>query len=479
MQIQCSAISFEVVRNTLINKKLKAMNYKSLRITSISSAQRKMAGVLILYFFLLATLGAQESQFVQARQLASRGQHGEAEAILQNLSSVYPDHLPSLLLRAHNFSWSGQHSRAIEAFKAILQQHPGEVDALVGLGYAYSWSGNGLKAIEAFGRAIEQQPGNIDARKGLGYAYLGTRDAQAATMAFEILSSEYPDVAEYSIALGKARLMGGRSNAAIQAFRQALAIAPANAEAQQLLATARAQSSTLELDVWGGYSRVENDGRTGLRLLQALYRINSRYSVFARFDNTLSLDNLDLINRNASASSLWGGMLAGWNSHLATRLEYGMRFLPERNSQQQLRMEQVFYIHNGLSARLGGWTAFSSDFPTEWYGYAGLYVPVTSYLALEPSYYYGQDGFNRVNQQRAVLAAKLMLPGGSEFTLGGFAGKADLGIEGVPDKISGGYLLALIPLNDWLSGQLAVNYEQGNFADATVMAAGLKLRFRK
>lgn len=425
------------------------------------------------------TLTAQQEQFSRAQQLASSGQHVEAEAVLENLTAAHPAHLPALLLRAHNFSWNGQHRRAIDAFGAILQEHPGEVDALVGLGYAYSWSGSGRQAVEAFGQAIEQEPNNTDARKGLGYAYLETRDAKAAVMAFEILSSEYPDVVEYPVALGKARLMAGRSNGAIQAFEQALAIAPGNAEAQQLLATARAQASTLELDVWGGHSNVENDSRTGLRLLQGLYRINSRYSVFARFDNTLSLDNLDFVSRNVNASSLWGGMLAGWNDRLASRLEYGLRFFPERNTQQQLRLEQVFYIHNGLSARLGGWTAFSSDFPTEWYAYAGLYIPVNSYLALEPSYYYGQDGFNSVNQQRAVLAAKLMLPSGPEFTLGGFAGKAGLGIEGVPDEISGGYLMALAPFNGWLSGQLAVNYEKGNFATATVVAAGLKLRLRK
>ena len=83
-----------------------------------------------------------------------------------------------------------------------------------------------------------------------------------------------------------------------------------------------------------------------------------------------------------------------------------------------------------------------------------------------------------MSQQRAVLAAKLFMPSGPEFTLGGFWGKANLGIEGIPDETSGGYLLALIPLNDWLSGQLAVNYERGNFATATVVAAGMKLRFK-
>ncbi|MCO6479584.1 MAG: tetratricopeptide repeat protein [Phaeodactylibacter sp.] len=451
------------------------MNFKSLYFSFVQA----LVAVIFLSLCSTSSLSAQPEQFSRAQQLAGSGQHGEAEAVLESLIATHPDHLPALLLRAHNYSWSGQHRRAIEAFGAILQEHPGEVDALVGLGYAYNWSGDGRQAIEAFGSAIELEPGNTDARKGLGYAYLETRDAKAAVMAFEILSSEFPDAPEYAIALGKARLMAGRSNAAIQAFEQALAIAPANAEAQQLLGAARTQASSLELDVWGGHSNVENDSRTGLRLLQALYRINSRYSLFARFDNTLSLDNLDFVNRNANASSLWGGMLAGWNGRLATRLEYGLRFFPERNTQQQLRLEQVFYIHNGLSARLGGWAAYSSDFPTEWYGYAGLYIPLSSFLALEPSYYYGQDGFNSVNQQRAVLAAKLMLPGGPEFTLGGFAGKADLGIEGVPDEIAGGYLMVLAPFNNRLSGQLAVNYEKGNFATATVVAAGLKLRLRK
>lgn len=455
------------------------MNFKSLYFTFIPASCHKLGVILLFSLLGLTNLNAQQEQFSRAQQLALSGQHAEAEKVLRQLASDHPDDLPAALLRAHNLSWGGQYSRAIDAFNAILQQHPGQVDALTGLAYAYSWSGDGGRAIEAFQRAIERAPDNTDARKGLGYAYLAIQDARSAIPVFESLARDHPEAAGFHIALGKARLMAGRTKAAQKSFGQALMADPSNAEARQLLATARAQGAALELDAWGGYSKVEDDSRTGLRLLQALYRINNRYSVFARFDNTLSLDNLDFVNRNANASSLWSGLLAGWNDRLATRLEYGMRFFPERNNQQQARLEQVFYIRNGLSARVGGWAAFSSDFPTEWYSYAGLYIPVASFLALEPSFYYGQDGFNSVNQQRAVLAAKLLLPQGPEFTLGGFVGKAALGIEGVPDNISGGYLLALVPLNDWLSGQLAVNYEKGNFATATVVAAGLKLRFKK
>ena len=70
--------------------------------------------------------------------------------------------------------------------------------------------------------------------------------------------------------------------------------------------------------------------------------------------------------------------------------------------------------------------------------------------AQQLAYYYGKDGFNSAAQQRAVLAAKLRLPQGPEFTLGGFVGKADIGLEGVPEDIYGAYLLALLPVNDWL-----------------------------
>ena len=454
------------------------MNFKSLYSIFLKPAQGKPGPILLLSFWCLTQLNAQEQQFSQAQQLAISGQHAEAEALLGPLTAAHPDYLPAALLRAHNLSWSGQYLLSIDAFNTILQQRPGQDEALVGLAYALNWSGAGNQAIETFQQVLEQAPGNIDARKGLGYAYLSERNPQSAILIFEPLSRDYPEVTEYHIALGKARLMAGRHRAAQQSFEQALAAGPSNGEAQQLLVSSRTQGSALEMDIWGGYSKVEEASRTGLRLLQALYRIDSRYSVFARFDNSLSLDNLDFVNRNSNASSLWGGVLAGWNDRLATRLEYGMRFFPERNTQQQARLEQVFYIQNGFSLRLGGWAGFSNDFPTEWYSYAGLYIPIHPYVALEPSYYYGKDGLNSVSQQRAVLAAKLFMPSGPEFTLGGFWGKANLGIEGIPDETSGGYLLALIPLNDWLSGQLAVNYERGNFATATVVAAGMKLRFK-
>lgn len=435
--------------------------------------------VLSLSFLCSLSLSAQEEQFIKARQLAHSGQHAEAEAALGQLAASYPDYLPAALLRAHNLSWGRQYGKAIEAFQAVLQQHPANVEALAGLAYTYSWSGAHGRAALTFRQALEVDPANADARKGLGYAYMAARDAQQAIQVFEGLAGDFPEAVEFHNALGQARLMAGKVKAAQQSFEKALSIDPSNVEAQRLLAGSRAQGAALELDVWGGYSKVEEESRTGLRLVQANYRINSRYSVFARFDNTLSLDNLDFVNRNANASSLWGGALADWNGRLATRLEYGARFFPERHTQQQARLEQVFFLHNGLSLRLGGFAAFSGDFPTEWFGYAGAYIPLAPNLGLEPAYYYGKDGFNSATQQRAVLAAKLRLPQGPEFTLGGFIGKADIGLEGVPEDISGGYLLALLPVNDWLWGQLAVNHEKGNFASSTVVAAGLKLRIRK
>lgn len=455
------------------------MNFRSLIDTFIRPFPLKPGAFLLVSILYVTGLRAQQQQFTQAQQLAFSGQHAEAEAILAPLATAHPDFLPAALLRAHNYSWSGQYDKAIAAFQAILQQLPGQEDALVGMAYACSWSGDEIRALEAFQRAIEQAPGNTDARKGLGYTYLAARDTRSAIAVFEGLAGEHPEITEYHTALGKARLMAGRAGAAQKAFEQALAADPSNAEAQQLLASSRDQGAALELDAWGGYSKVEEGSRTGLRLLQALYRINSRYSVFARYDNTLSLDNLDFVNRNSNASSLWGGLLAGWHDRLTTRLEYGARFFPERNTQQQARLEQVFFFNNNLSIRLGGFAAFSSDFPTEWFTYAGAYIPLSRQLGLEPAYYYGKDGFNSVTQQRAVLAAKLRLPRGPEFTLGGFAGKADIGLEGVPENISGGYLLALLPFNDWLWGQLALNYEKGNFASSTVAAAGLKARLRR
>ncbi|MCB0552091.1 MAG: tetratricopeptide repeat protein [Phaeodactylibacter sp.] len=432
------------------------------------------------FIFLLGSiaLAAQEDSFEQARQLAFAGQHDAASKALDALLAEYPDYLPAQLLQASNYAWSQHFKQSVAAFQHILAQDPQQADALIGLGYTYAWSGATAKAISTFQKALSSESRKLEALKGLGYAYLYGRQPEAAREVFGRLAEDQPDSPEFYNALGQAYLQENKLENARQFFEKALTLDPSNTDAQQLLENTYAMAPAWGVDLWGGFSAVDEENRLGLRLVQLSYQFNPRFLAYARYDNTLSLDNLDFVSRKNNVPSAWLGGMAGWNSRLATRLEYGARFLPDGGAQQLVRLEQVFYLKKDFNLHLGGYSGFAGDLPSEWVGFAALRLPISEAFSFEPAFYYGEDGAIRTRQQRFMLAGKLALPSKLELAIGGFYGTTNLELENTSQNIAGGYLLALFPLSKQLQGQLAVNHEEGVFASATVLALGLKFRFQ-
>jgi tetratricopeptide (TPR) repeat protein len=421
----------------------------------------------------------QHAELEAARQLAINGQHQAAETQLAALLQQYPGFQPAQLLRSHNHAWGKQYALAIQGFQQVLEKDPDNHDALIGLGYAYAWSGDTPKALYPFSKAQRVQPGSVEARKGLGHTYLIAGNGTAAAKVFKDLVKQFPEQSSYFMGLGQAYILKDEIKNARKALSEALSIDPNNKTAQELLDRMRTEASVLEFDAWGGYSNVGGDQRYGLRILQASYQFDPKYTLYARYDNTLSLDNIDFVTRRNEVPAAWVGSFAGWNSKFASRLEVGRRFFSNRNDQQLVKAEQVFYTKSAFNIRVGGFAGFSSDLPTEWYGYTSMFVPLGKIFSLEPSYFYTRDGVNPNPQHRALLAAKLRHPKGFELTVGGFYGKPNLNIEGVKDQISGGYAIALIPFSKIVWGQLAINHEDGVFDQSTVFAAGLKVRMER
>ncbi len=460
---------------------IKKIRSESIRLPHYSTSNRFIQ--CLVFILLVCSLPfisqAQHLELEQARQLAISNQHQAAETQLSALVQQYPDFLPAELLRAHNLSWGRQYALAIQAFEHILDKEPNNHDALIGLGYAYAWSNDTPNALFPFSKALRVQPNSEEARKGLGHTYLIAGNGPAAIKVFKDLVKEFPEESEYFTGLGQAYILEDENKNARKAFSEALSLDPNNKTAQELFDRMRTEASILEFDAWGGYSNVGGDQRYGLRILQASYQFDPKYTLYARYDNTLSLDNIDFVTRRNEVPAIWMGSLAGWNNKTASRLELGRRFFQNRNDQHLVKAEQVFYTRSAFNVRVGGFVGFASDTPTEWYGYTSFYVPLGKVFSIEPSYFYTRDGMNPNTQHRALLAGKLRHPKGFELTVGGFYGKPNLDIEGVNDQITGGYAIALIPFSKIVWGLLAVNHEDGVFDRSTVFAAGLKIRMER
>ncbi|HMQ46102.1 MAG TPA: tetratricopeptide repeat protein [Saprospiraceae bacterium] len=426
-------------------------------------------------------LQAQQSTVEEAQQLAARGAHIEAEQLLTQLLSQNPDYLPAQLLLAHNQSWQRKYKDAINGYRQVLTRHPEHTEATNGLAYTQLWSGDMPSAIANFEKILLAEPQHQDAQKGLGYAYLQLAQAQEAIAVFTQLTQHYPDDASLFVGLGQAYLLENQNKAARRAFTQALLLEPKREDAQGLLLQLNQRGSLLELDVWGGYSQVADESEIALRQIQLQYQFSPRTSLYTRYDNSLSLDNVDFLINGASAASWWFGTLLGWNDKTATRLEAGMRFFEgTRDNQTQFKMEQVFYLPNRSNIRVGGYMGVAADFPTEGFGFVSGLFPLGEHFSLEPAYFYSIDGLSSTPQHRGVFSGRYRTQQGLELTVGGFYGQVMFEDENITEnKLAGLFALGLIPLSDAFAAQLAINYEDGIFQNAFIGALGIKWRLNR
>ncbi len=438
---------------------------------------KKLFLYLGCFLWSVTTLLAQENNFTLAQSLATSGEHAKANTILESHLLQFPEDFSAQLLQAHNLSWWKHYDEAITAFDRILKRQPETLDALVGKAYAYFWSGQTSKSIPLFKQALSINGQYADAQKGLAAAYLSVNKGSDAAAVFRQLIIRFPAETSYRIGLGKAMIIEERRKEARTIFQQILSEDPGHSEAQFLLAEVTQPSSLLELDVWGGYSKVGEENDWGLRQIQLSYQFNKKYTIIAKYDNTLSLDNRDFILLNERAPAGWLGGYISWNDRLGTRLDVGTRFFDQRDDQLLFKGEQIFYFRNGYAFKTGGFVGLADDRPTEWYLNLGGHIPVSSIFALEPGYYYGRDNHQFDGQHRAVLAGQFKWPTGLEMTLGAFFGKADVGLENDKENIKGGYLLVFYPLTKNIWSEFAINHEDGVFTDATVFSFGLRFRW--
>jgi tetratricopeptide (TPR) repeat protein len=362
-------------------------------------------------------------------------------AVLLSARGLEAQHLD--IEDARRLAMSRQHESAERALAELLNGDPDLLPARLLRAHNYSWWRRFKLAQREFRSILEQDPGHEEALVGLGYAYAWAGDTVPAREAFE----------------------------------QALRVNPANAEARTgMRVIDRRGAPPFEVDLWGGRTAVGSATGYGLRFLQASYQRGSR-SVFARYDNALSLDNIDYVSRRDGVPAVWLGTTAAWHPQQATRLEYGLRFFPDGSGSQHLvKGEQVFFFAEKTSLRAGGFAGMAGSRPAEWHGYLGAAVPLGDAVSLEPLYHYSHGGGGN-RGHRLLLAAKVYHPRGHELTAGGFYGRERIpGGGGVRQQVSGGFVVGVVPLTRTVAAQLAIAREAGVFETATVVAAGLKVR---
>lgn len=439
-----------------------------------------MKRILTSAFLLLCAFPAVFAQSLdEARQLATSGRRPEAEKMYKQLLEQDPDNPQLWLGAAYNYSWGGQYDKAKKTFDRALALSPNMPDALIGKGYNLAWAGEYAAAKSPFQVLERIQPDSWEAKKGLAYVYLWQGNNPVAIRYFEELILAFPKQIEYYIALAQAYLQNEEVRLARIALQSGLAIEPNNPVAIELLNNSYQQAAPLDLDVLTGYSMTDGTSNFGLRSLQMSGRVNKSLRVFARYDNSLSLDLASLVRQNQVAQAITAGGVVKWNHHLTTRLDYGVRLLPGSVRQQVLSGEQVVFLPNNMALKAGGFLGLSKQLNNEWLTYIGVRVPVGKWYAIEPYYFYARVENNPVPESRIMLNNQFRLPRGYELNLGAVYGKAAIRTENGSSNVHGAYCSAVLPFNRYVWGLASLRWEKGPFNSLTVLSAGIKLRLEK
>ncbi len=241
----------------------------------------------------------------------------------------------------------------------------------------------------------------------------------------------------------------------------------------------------LEASLWGGYTafsgepRAGTGGRTGeggIRSAEVAAWPARGVRLFARYENTLSLDNLALIRANRRVPTYRGGALLDWGGRFTTVVDAGRRTLPGQVGQTLLGAVQVLYLANGTALKAGGWIGPRDDHRTEWLAHAGVNLRAGSRLRLEPTLFFARSGIAGERQWRALLAGEGRLD--SRFTLGG--GIAAGRNHSLDPRLTGtsgdAYLRVTASLGGLQAVHLLLRHETAPGAsDLTTVAAGLSL----
>ena len=207
-------------------------------------------------------------------------------------------HAQDNMTRAGNLATSGKFTEALQVYSEILSVDANNTTARLGRGFTYSWNHEWDNATTDFNTVLQKEPNNMDAQKGLAYVALWSGDYKKAIQSFNKLIAKQPDNKEFYIARGQAQLNEGLLVEARQSFQKAEQLDPGDAEPKQLASAVRTKPTILDVDILGGVSSTDGKSKAGLRFIQVSSQVSKQLQVAAKYDNSLSMDNLGLITRN-------------------------------------------------------------------------------------------------------------------------------------------------------------------------------------
>jgi len=430
------------------------------------------------YLLLTVPIEAQDQLLSQAQQLVKTKSYSQALYVYERVLDEDPQNLEALRHKAVILSWKGQHKTAAAHFKEILALHPDDVPTLNAAAYNLAWWGNYVQAESLFRKIVVLDPLNQEAAKGLAYVALWKGRGKLAINRFNRLLATDKSNGDLKIGLGHALLLSGRQREARAAFQEALGTAK-DVPASELLGAVQSAPGWMEVAVWGGFAQFESDQSWGLRSAELSFQPTNQFRIWARYDNSLSLENLALVRNRAGSDGYFLGGYHQWNKTFLSKVELGYRDLSEisEGSQYMLLFEQLVFFQNGKIIKGGFFTTDTESGADAWTAYGGVAVPIATNWSLEPLYYYTQIQDQNVGEHRLQLNSYLTLKKGHQLNGGIFGGRLPDSELANPD-VYGALLSWVIPTAGQHWTTLMVRYESG-IQDILVLSLGFKYRFER
>lgn len=442
-------------------------------VLAASAALWFLIWLLVKLLFFTPAQAQPAAVYELAESYAAKGDGPRAEQAYGEILRGFPGDRKALLGRATARAWQGKDDLSEADFKQVLAQNPNDLEALVGLGYNFAWAERFSEAEPTFKRALDVAPDNIGAQKGLGYTYLWSDRLREAHTIFEQISASNPSDAEARTAIAQTEMQSGRTRSAVRSYKEALQLEPSRTDAIQGLRAAYGAPALLELSVWGGTA--SGGGDTGLRLVELASWVNELTRIWARFDNSLSLDNPALARSNLDARTYYGGILRKFGEAWFGLLEFGFRDLPA-GANQEIYKAEVTNLSNNRAAKLGGQISPHSDGYTDELVYAGYNFPLGERWRMEPTVFYSNAGAANDDEWRGVMFAEYKAPKGWTFGAGAGGGYIDSNIPGASGGVFVANALASVPVGGYHSLYASVRYEDNPFNDFVVAQVGVTLR---
>jgi tetratricopeptide (TPR) repeat protein len=451
--------------------------FKSAR-TPIRTARTALWPVLLLAH---VVSGQAATPIEDAGALARQGQHAAAEARYDRILAGDATMPAARIGRGYVRAWQKKFSGAAEDFRTVLAKDPKNLEAQNGLAYTLAWAGKHTEAEAEFRKSLAIAPGNFDAEKGLAYTALWRKDPKTATTRFSALAEKKPGDAELHVALGNAQSDSGDPAAARKSYERALAIDPARADARQGLDNLARQASAstgreLEVTAFAGRTDFGNgETKSGLRFAQVAVQATPSLRAWVQYDAGLALDNAALAKRNADANAYFIGGFQTWGGNLGTRVEIGRRDLGTGSSQTMLRTEQVFFLPDGITPKVGLWLGKGSGTSLESTLHAGVSVPVTKQFRVEPTIFIAKNVADE-RESRALLFGEYTFDNAASVGAGFAGGRKSNAVSS--DARREFIASASLPVASNTRAMLQARRETGaGFPDNDLIAIGLAVRF--